>query len=105
MTAPAHPSTGSSASSSFADVTGRDPDDDEPIPVALARPRKVERAPRRRQDPTDAGLVPLVVAALVAVAGWFVGGALGAHVSGAILGGLVGLVVGMIAMYKKYSDV
>jgi hypothetical protein len=82
------------------------PPDDDPVRVGAPRPSsRVDRPKRRRVDPTDAGLIPLVFAALLAA-----GGALGADkvaeapVSGAIVGGVVGLVLGFAATYKRYSD-
>jgi hypothetical protein len=56
-------------------------------------------------DPTDAGLLPLVLAGLFAAGGAGAASKLvGASVSGAIVGGVVGLVLGSIAVYKKYTD-
>jgi hypothetical protein len=82
------------------------PPDDDPIRVGAPRPsHRAKRAARKRVDPTDAGLIPLVLAALIAAGGAVVAGKLAdAAVSGAIAGGAVGLVLGSVAMYKKYTD-
>jgi hypothetical protein len=87
-------------------VPGLRPPDDDPIRVGAPRPsRRAERPARRRVDPTDAGLVPLVLAALLAAGGAFVANKLvGAGVSGAIVGGVVGLLLGFVAIYQRYSD-
>jgi hypothetical protein len=87
-------------------VPGLRPPDDDPIRVGAPRPSsRADRPARRRVDPTDAGLVPLVLAALLAAGGAFSANKLlGAGVSGAIVGGAVGLVLGLLAMYKKYRD-
>jgi hypothetical protein len=87
-------------------VPGLRPPDEEPIRVGAPRPsHREERPARRRVDPTDAGLLPLVLAALFAAGGAFVADKLaGAGVSGAIVGGVVGLVLGFVAMYEKYTD-
>lgn len=87
-------------------MPGLKPPDDDPIRVGVPRPsRRAERPARRRVDPTDAGLVPLGLAALFAAGGAFVASKIvGAGVSGAIVGGVVGLVLGLVAMYRRYSD-
>lgn len=87
-------------------MSGLRPPDDDSIRVGAPRPSShTERPARRRVDPTDAGLVPLVLAALLAAGGAFAANKLaGAGVSGAIVGGAVGLFLGLLAMYKKYSD-
>jgi phosphate/sulfate permease len=87
-------------------VPGLRPPDDDPVRVGAPRPlSRAERPARRQVDPTDAGLVPLVLAALLAAGGAFAANKLfGAGVSGAIVGGVVGLGLGFVAIYKKYSD-
>lgn len=87
-------------------MPGLRPPDDEPIRVGAPRPsRREERPATKRVDPTDAGLLPLVLAALFAAGGaWVADKLAGAAVSGAIVGGVFGLVLGFVAMYKKYTD-
>lgn len=87
-------------------MPGLRPPDDDPIRVGAPRPSsRAERPARRRVDPTDAGLVPLVLAALFAGGGAFTANKLvGAGVSGAIVCGLIGLFLGLVAMYNKYND-
>lgn len=87
-------------------MSGLRPPDDDPIRVGAPRPsRRAERPARRRVDPTDAGLVPLALATLLAAGGAFAAnGLVGAGVSGAIVGGAIGLVLGFLAIYRKYLD-
>jgi hypothetical protein len=87
-------------------VPGLRPPEDEPIRVGAPRPsNRAERPVRRRVDPTDAGLVPLVLAALFAAGGALLASQLaGAGVSGAIVGGMVGLFLGFFAIYQRYTD-
>ena len=73
------------------------------VVVGLVTAREAACAAEGRS--TDAGLLPLVLAALLAAAGVFVAGKLAhAAVSGGIVGGVVGLVLGFVAMYQKYSN-
>jgi hypothetical protein len=79
--------------------------DDERIHVAAPRPPRRARPPRRRGvDASGAGLTLLVVIALFAAGGDYLGGRFDVSAAGALVGGFVGLLVGFAGIYWRYRD-
>lgn len=75
----------------------------ERIPVAAPRPsRCAEHTLNERDDTSGAGLVLLVLIALAAVAGGWIGSRLGVAISGAIMGGVLGLPAAFAGVYVRY---